>query len=192
MYGYGDGKGVPNERVSKTLCAAWILVVCLVVPAVAQDPSLENRLKAAVVSKLPAFTEWPPAALDGHDSLDVCVVRPSPFGSTLRDLLAGETIGGRPLALRELADARVLDRCHVLFVPANAAANRKEILNRTRKLPILTVGDYAGFLDEGGIVYLRVVEGRVRFEINIAPAQTGGIKISSQLLKLALNVRGGQ
>jgi hypothetical protein len=58
-------------------------------------------------------------------------------------------------------------------------------------LPILTVGDDSRFLDEGGDIQLKIVAGRVRFEVNAAAASRVGLKISSQLLQLALAVRGG-
>lgn len=40
------------------------------------------------------------------------------------------------------------------------------------------------------VVQLRVVESRVRFEIGATAAQQAGLRLSSQLLRLALNVRG--
>jgi hypothetical protein len=62
---------------------------------------------------------------------------------------------------------------------------------RAAALPILTVGDYGTFLDEGGIVKLLIIDGRVRFEVDLATAGRVGLRLSSQLLQLALNVRGG-
>ena len=43
----------------------------------------------------------------------------------------------------------------------------------------------------GGMVALRVVGGRLRFDIDAAAARKAGLRISSQLLRLALSVRGG-
>ncbi|MGH9372166.1 MAG: YfiR family protein [Vicinamibacterales bacterium] len=157
----------------------------------AQDPGPEYRLKAAFVSKFPEFTEWPESALSNRKTLDLCVARPNPFGSSLSDLVVGETVRGRPLVARDVADARAIDTCQLLFVPRLPARARKALLARAATRPILTVGDYPGFLDEGGIVNLRLVDGQVRFEINVAAANRAGVRLSSQLLRLALNVRGG-
>jgi hypothetical protein len=62
---------------------------------------------------------------------------------------------------------------------------------RFASLPTLTVGDYPEFLNEGGVVYLRMVGGRVRFEVNVAAARRSGLHLSSQLLRLAMAVHGG-
>ncbi len=78
----------------------------------------------------------------------------------------------------------------MLFLPSRASG-RHPLLDDARSRPILTIGDDDRFLDDGGIIRLRVVEGRVRFDVNAAAAQQAGLRISSQLLQLALSVRGG-
>jgi len=163
----------------------------LVETPLAQGARSEYRLKAAFVSKFPEFVEWPDAALQGRKTIDLCVAGSNPFGSALAELVGGVTVRGRELVTRDLDDPRAIETCQLLFIPALSASVRKELLVRASTLPVLTVGDYPGFLDEGGIVNLRLVEGRVRFEINLDAANRTGVRLSSQLLRLALNVRGG-
>lgn len=157
----------------------------------AQYDGPEYALKAAFVSKFPHFAEWPESALADRATIDVCVARPNPFGEALSELIAGERLGERALNLRYIDGPERLPGCHVLFVTSRPSADRKRLLGRAAALPILTVGDYASFLDEGGIVKLQMIDGRVRFEVNVAPASRVGLRLSSQLLQLALNVRGG-
>jgi hypothetical protein len=45
-------------------------------------------------------------------------------------------------------------------------------------------------LDAGGIIVLKTVDRRVRFEVNTTNAQKAGLRISVQLLRLAAAVRG--
>jgi hypothetical protein len=146
------------------------------------------RLKAAVLSKLPQFIEWPPAALDNRATLDLCVGSPDPFGAELQALVAGDTVNGRPLVVRRVEHEEDVDGCHILYLPSTRSA--PPLLRRAQSHPILTVGDDPRFLDQGGIVGLRVVDGRVRFDINATVAQQVGLRVSSQLLRLALSVKG--
>ncbi|MFN8065711.1 MAG: YfiR family protein [Vicinamibacterales bacterium] len=149
----------------------------------------EARLKAAFVSKFPQFVDWPGAALDSRSSLDVCVGDPDPFGADLSALLRGESVRGRPLRVRTVTASDPIANCHLLFVPAGPA--QRSLLSAAANHPILTVGDDPAFLDDGGMIALRVVNGRVRFEIDDAAARRVGLRISSQLLGLAVAVRGG-
>jgi hypothetical protein len=156
--------------------------------AARQPPPAEYRLKAAFVAKFPEFTEWPDDALAGRKTIDLCIARPNPFGAALAELVAGETVHGRPFAIREVTGAEAIDTCHVLFVPALSPAVRKALLSRATSRPALTIGDYPEFLDEGGIVHLQMAGGRVRFEINATAARRVGLHLSSQLLRLAVAV----
>jgi hypothetical protein len=166
-----------------------VLSVLAAVPMSAQSPS-EATLKAAVVSKFPQFIEWPAPALAGRRTLDLCVAPPDPFGD-LQELVAGVTVDGRGMAVRRVDDERSLDGCAVFYLSTVALATHRALLQHAAMLPILTVGDDSRFLDEGGDIQLKIVAGRVRFEVNAAAASRVGLKISSQLLQLALAVRGG-
>jgi hypothetical protein len=158
----------------------------------AQDRTLEDRLKAAVVSKVPQFVRWPAAAVDGRPSFDVCIAKSDPFGPTLDELIGGNVMDGRPLAVRRVEREQDIDGCHVLFLSASTVAARPAFVQRAARLPILTVSDDARFLDKGGIIRLRLVDGHMRFDVNLVAAQHAGLQISSQFLQLALTVRGTQ
>ena len=45
-------------------------------------------------------------------------------------------------------------------------------------------------LDDGGMVSLRVVDGRLRFDVNMPAVERAGLRLSAQLLGLAMTVRG--
>jgi hypothetical protein len=167
----------------------WLVACALARPQVAAP---EYEVKAAFLTKFPQFVEWPPAAWDGRSTLDVCVLRPHPFGDALGRLGDGETVFGRPLRIRQVARAHPLASCHVLFVPSSSEAATRDVLRAVAGHPVLTVGDRPGFLEAGGIINLGVVDGKVRFEINAQVAADAGLRLSSQLLRLAQHVRGAR
>ena len=167
-----------------------VLTVLLASTAVlAQDVTPEYRLKAAFVHQLPQFVEWPAGALDGRPSLDLCVLTSSRFRRVLEELVDGETLAGRPVAVRRVHLDESIRTCHVLFLPSASTA-RVAALRQVATAAVLTVSDASRFLDEGGVVQLRVVDDRVRFEVNARAARRAGLRLSSQLLQLAASVRG--
>jgi hypothetical protein len=156
----------------------------------AQTIPNEYQLKAAFVYQFPQFVEWPAPAWQSATGVQICILRPNPFGRELEALVRGESLNGRPFVIREITGPDGVSGCHVLFIRGTAPAG-SEVLKAARGSSVLTVGEGERFLDEGGIIALRIVERRVRFEVNAAGAQRVGLRISSQLLSLALNVRGG-
>jgi len=155
----------------------------------AQTGAEEVRLKAAVVYRVPEFVEWPASVLEQRTSVEVCVAAPAPLTSALTEMLNGSGINGRPYSLRRINDASDIDSCHVLFASGPAAPTRT-LLRRARAKPILTIGDDPSFLDDGGVMQLRVIDRRVRFDIDAGAAMAADLKMSSRLLSLARTVRG--
>ena len=150
----------------------------------------EYRLKAAFVYQFTQFVEWPAATWQDARTVQICIAEPNQFGSELEQLVHGESLNGRPLSVKEIFGADELDGCHVLYVSA-ASGDASVLLKVTTGRPILTVGEADLFLEGGGIIAMKNVDGRVRFVVSVVNAQKGGLQISSQLLSLALAVRGG-
>ena len=76
--------------------------------------------------------------------------------------------------------------------PPGAPLNRCEDRPRTQRAaagrPMLTISDQPGFVDRGGMIEMKLVAGRTRFDINLAAARAAGLNLSSQLLQLAERV----
>ena len=156
--------------------------------ASAQEPSLEYRVKAAYLYNFAQFVEWP--SHPGRDPLTICVAGRNPFGSALADITRGETVNGRPLAVRVILEPE--GGCDVVFVPQGSATSA--YLKVARGAPQLTVGEDDDFLAQGGIINFVREAGKVRFEISAESAARADLRISSRLLRLARNVepRSGQ
>ncbi|MDP2052909.1 MAG: YfiR family protein [Acidobacteriota bacterium] len=173
--------------MNRTLITACFLVLSAG-PLLSQGGD-EQRLKAAFVFRFPQFVTWPPASTTGRNTVEICVTAAPATADALRDLTSGESLNGRPFVVRENPSVQSLGSCHVLMVTARPD---RAVMARAAALPILTVGDSETFLDDGGIIQLRLVDRRVRFEISLPAAARAGITLSSQLLRLAAGVRGGQ
>jgi hypothetical protein len=79
--------------------------------------------------------------------------------------------------------------CRILFISASEESQLKEILATLDKKSVLTVSDISQFTRRGGMIQFVIDANRVRFEVNVTTAQRAGLTLSSQLLKVAINVR---
>ena len=155
------------------------------------DGALEYQVKAAMVFNMAKYVEWPAEAFAAKSApLLVCSVGRGPFADAL-ERYQGKTALGHPLTLRRLAPGAEAGECHVLVVSGIEKRYLAGILEQARKHPVLTVGDLPYFARSGGMIGLIEKEGKVSFEINVKAAQQSGLKISSQLLKLARIIRDG-
>jgi hypothetical protein len=164
-------------------CAA---IVC---PSRAQQQKPEEyQVKAVYLFNFGRFTEWPATTSKG-DSFDICVLGRDPFGAALDDALAHEMIDNQKLTALRIATSRDAARCRILFVSSSEAPRVKEILTSVEKSNVLTVSDLPGFTNNGGMIQFVLKENKVRFEVNLAAAEKAGLRLSSQLLKVAADVK---
>jgi hypothetical protein len=172
--------------VKRTLLAAWVVVAAAGLHAQGGAGD-EQRLKAAFVFRFPQFVTWPTTAVSGRETLDICVAGSEGTARALRDLTSGESLNGLRLLVRENPVEQNLASCHVLVLPGPRPD--RDLIKRAAAKAILTVGESPTFLDEGGIIQLKVIDRRVRFEISLPAAERAGVTLSSQLLRLAAAVR---
>jgi hypothetical protein len=167
------------------LAALAFVPLRMAAAAEAEKPG-EYEVKSAFLFHFARLTEWPAAAAAADQPFVVAVVGQDSFGGALERVLGGQSVHGRPLLLRRAAIPEALpERPHILFVAADRAEAAR-ILRHYRDQPVLTVGEMDGFGEMGGIVnFFVTADGRVRFEINLSQAEAKGLRMSSQVLKLA-------
>lgn len=148
----------------------------------------EAAVKAGFVFNFGKFTEWPPGGLP-PGQIQLCLVGPDPQGAVV-SAVEGRTLQGRTVSVRRNPRTEELRACQILYITDLDERRQSEALRAVRQQPVLTVGDVEGFTDLGGMIGIGAAGGRVTFEIHNEVAQAAGLKLSSQLLRLATNVRG--
>jgi hypothetical protein len=183
-------------RLASRLCShaksAVLIALCLVsAPGVLiAAESLEYAVKAAYLSKFALYVEWPTAAFSSPNSaVDLCVAGEDPFGAMLEKAAKGQFIGGRTIVVRRLQAIAPDSGCHILYIRGVDTQLVRQIIEGLRGRGVLTVTDAHGPEAIGGIINFVMKDNRVRFEIDNEAAVQNGFNISSQLLKLALNVK---
>lgn len=147
----------------------------------------EYEVKVAFLHNIVKFIDWPSGSVDEH-RLRLCIVGESPF-TNAASLLEGKPIGQRVWAVRQLNSRESSSGCQVLFISDAESADLKQVLSRIQARGILTVGDSAGYAEQGVMINFYQEQDKIRFEINLEAAHRAGFQISSQLLRLARIVR---
>ncbi len=158
----------------------------------AQSPKpSEYQVKAAYIYNFGKFVKWPANAAASQDSsFAICVLGDDPFGSVLQSTLAGQSIGGRPVAVRRIPKPQDAIGCSILSIKAGEESHLKGILAALGEASVLTVSDISDFSNRGGMIQFVLEGDRVRFEINRASAEGAGLSLTSDLLKVAVAVKG--
>ena len=174
-----------------TRSAGVLALLCALPPQALAQPS-DLAVKAAFLTKFPAYLDWPAAGRPGAGApFSICVVGTDPFGRLLDSAASGQQVGGHPIRLRRHAGAAGTGGCQIAFVQGTGAVGTAALLQGLTGKPILTVTDgRAG--PQQGMIHFTVQQGRVRFTIDQAAAQRSRLEINSRLLAIAVSVKRGR
>ncbi|HWA87030.1 MAG TPA: YfiR family protein [Opitutus sp.] len=150
------------------------------------DAPPEYEVKAALVYNFTQFVDWPDAAFAAPDAPFVIgVLGRDPFGRYLNQVIQGEKVGAHPIVAEHCADLAAASRCHVLFVSASERDDLPAVMAALHGRPVLTVGDFDGFLRQGGMVLLHPSGKRIRLRVDRDAARAAGLTMSAKLLRVA-------
>lgn len=172
-------------RAGVVLLGVWLLAAG---PLAAEAPGYkEHQIKAAFLYNFTKYVEWPADSFaDGDAPIVIAVLGRNPVGDELQKAVAGRRVNGRPIVVRTVATAAEARAAHLLFVPEAEEKHFVLLAPELGLAPILTVGESESFSKLGGAIHLVREADKVRFAINLEASEARRLKISAQLLKLAV------
>ena len=181
------------QRLVRSLIIPWVSI--LVVTASAAAPLTEreqNEVRAAFVFNLARFVNWPQASVSGNKAFNLCIYRNNYLGEAI-DILTGKEIHGLPLIYHVISERNSAAKCQVLLIPPDDLADYQRESPATANPTLLTITDLSTTSHEhadhaGVMVTLVRKKTTLGFEIDLEIVEKSPLKISSELLKLALIV----
>lgn len=159
----------------------------------AQDASRINRVKTAFVLNIARFVSWPEASYrNRHDNLRLCLYHGNPMTKAIESL-HGQEVSGHPIEIRPIQTLTADSPCHILLL---AHDELNKYFTETQPSPtraLLTIADMTDVAiprtpRHDILVTLMRNGSRIGFEINLGKSRQAGLRMSSELLKLAIIV----
>ena len=181
-----------NRRSVLRLTACGLaLLLCIRATAGDEEATLEDQVKAACLYRFAVHTEWPEDAFRVAESPFVIgLVGEVSFGAMVETGLRGKTLDGRAIVVQSVRTIEEAGNCHLIFFGRmEEPEDLRALLEAIAERPTLTVGEGPKFIESGGIMNFVKAKGYLRFEVNREAAERAGLKLGSQMLKLALIVQ---
>ncbi|GEC96196.1 hypothetical protein ZRA01_22690 [Zoogloea ramigera] len=179
-------RAVRLRRVAAALCGAGLALALLQPLAAGAQAVPEPQLRAAYLVNFLKYVEWP----GGGVTATICL-----YGrDTLSAYLApyeGRSVQGRELRVRRIFQFDQLADCQELYVAETDEERQAAVIKAAARLPVLTVGETAAFVQQGGALALLRQDGRIVFDVNMSVVTRAGLRVSPQMLRLARDVSGG-
>ncbi len=147
----------------------------------------EYQLKAKFLYNFARFVQWPKFVwYSPKQAMTLCLLGMKQHDIVMKNQLQDKSIKYRKINILslKLSELQQLPQCQILFIAVSMENQLPSILAKTRKYPILTVGETEDFTQKGGMIGFINILNRLRFYINVKAARKVGLKIDSKLLKL--------
>jgi hypothetical protein len=178
--------------VMRRLALAAVLWLPWAAAPQAPDRVTDVQVKAAYLYKFGAFVEWPAQAFATPEAPFVIgVAGAQAVAAELESVVAGRSIHGRSVSVRQVRRDDALTGLHVLFVGQGQGALLERLLASARPVAVLVVTEAMDDVPEGSAINLVPIDNRLRFDIAPRAAERAQLRISARLLAVARRVVPG-
>lgn len=150
----------------------------------AQTEAEESSLKAAFLFNFTHFIEWDDDIFPNEFLIGV--VGNSLIDDPLEEIAKTRKVNNKKILIRYYKSAEDVEKCNILFISKSCRIPLSEFLEKPELKKTLIVGEKEEFAQNGAGINFVIVDKKLKFEVNKKSLDEAGLKISAQLLKLAI------
>lgn len=154
--------------------------------AQAQAEKPMHEIHAAMLFNFVKYIQWPNEAEGGDFVLGV--MGDEEVFNTLKTWYDGKAKGTKKYVVKKLASAEEANACAVVYLGKSKSREFENIKNAITGKPVLTITDSANLGQKGSHINFKVVDGKLKFEMNQASITGSNLKVSSQLASMAIMI----
>lgn len=163
-----------------------LAVVSIAVGSVQAQERPTHEIHAAMLYNFIKYVQWPNEADAGE--FVVGVIGDEDVFGTLQKWYDGKPKGPKKYVIKKLSSPAEAADCQVVYVGKSKSRDFDNIKNSTTGKSILTITDGNGLGQKGSCINFKVIDGKLKFELNQATVNSSNLKVSSQLSSMAIMI----
>ena len=155
--------------------------------SLAQEDSIEYKIKAGYLYNFTKFISWPE---NESETFNLCIIGKDPFGSII-DPIEKRTVKNKPIRLYRLQSVAEAKHCHIVYFGesdeqgGNVDLSLNGILTTGSLDNALTTGETKKFTHSGGMFAFFLKEGKIKLQINLQALKKSKLEVSAKLMEIA-------
>jgi hypothetical protein len=143
-----------------------------------------HEIHAAMLFNFIKYVQWPNEGEPGE--FVVGVIGDDNVYNTLSSWYNGKAKGSKKYVIKKLTSADESSTCQVVYVGKSKNKEFENIKTSIEGKSILTITDGNGLGQKGSCINFKVIDGKLKFELNQATLTSSNLKVSSQLSSMAI------
>ncbi len=176
---------------TQRMVVAILLLLALATPRGAEGQGMEAQVKAALLCNLTRFIAWPDSCLrSSKDPIVIGLLAAPELRKGIEDVRRSSGGLHRSIEVRTVDTPVQAAACHVLYLGPTAAPDGWRRAGEVSGYSLLVVADPEAASGAAATVRLVRNDNRLAFIVDLAEAERNGLRVSSKLLNLAVEVKG--
>jgi hypothetical protein len=160
-----------------------LAMLCLIGTASAQERPT-HEIHAAMLYNFIKYVQWPNETEAGD--FIVGVYGEEKVFTTLKQWYDGKPKGTKKYVIKQLASTDEAADCNVVYLGKTKSKDFESIKTSIGGKSVLTITDGAGLGQKGSCINFKVVDGKLKFELNQGVLTSSNLKVSGQLTSMAI------
>ena len=150
----------------------------------AQTEKPMHEIHAQMMFNFIKYVQWPNDAEPGE--FVVGILGEDDVFNMMKNYYDGKPKGAKKYSVRKLSGADEAGTCNVVYIGKNKSGQFDNVKNATAGKPILTITDSSNLGKKGSCINFKVLDGKLKFELNQASVTASTLKVASQLSSMAI------
>jgi hypothetical protein len=161
-----------------------LIILMMAATAVTAQDRPTHEIHAAMLFNFIKYVQWPNEGEAGE--FVVGVIGDDNVFNTLNQWYNGKQKGSKKYVIKKLTSAGESSTCQVVYVGKAKNKDFDDIKTNIGGKSILTITDGNGLGQKGSCINFKVIDGKLKFEMNQATLTSSNLKVSSQLSSMAI------
>jgi hypothetical protein len=167
----------------KNIIFLVLFISATALPAFSQERPT-HEIHAAMLYNFIKYVQWPNEGEAGE--FVIGVIGDENLFNTLKQWYEGKPKGSKKYSIRKLSAPAEAGECQVVYLGKSKSREFDDIKNMITGKSVLTITDSNGLGQKGSCINFKVIDGKLKFELNQAVINTANLKVSSQLSSMAI------
>ena len=143
-----------------------------------------HEIHAAMLYNFIKYVQWPNETEAGE--FIVGVIGEENVFQTLKTWYDGKPKGTKKYVIRKLSSAAEAGDCQVVYIGKSKSREFENIKTSIAGKSVLTITDGNGLGQKGSCINFKVIDGKLKFELNQGVVSSSNLKVSGQLTSMAI------
>lgn len=150
------------------------------------NPNNESAIKAMFIYNFTKYIDWPQQQ---KENFTVAILGYSEVMNDMLHIASNKKVNNKSIVIKNIQQVSADENYEILFIPETEKDKVKNVIELLPGKGVLLITESKNMAQQGSCINIINLDGKFRFELNEDAIRKQGLKVSNQLLTLAIIVK---